>query len=191
MAQPFSTRRVTPQYLEDVALHYLERFTSSVDNLRHVLMSKVELSVVEHGIDRNEAAQWVETLIEKYRANGMLNDETYAWMRAESLHRRGVSVQAIRERLAGKGVNQDDVAGALKRMGDDTMHDLDLKAAVALAKRRRLGPFRPEDLRAAFRTRDLAALGRAGFSYDTARMVVDALDADSLFEDQEQDAISR
>lgn len=47
------------------------------------------------------------------------------------------------------------------------------QAAQAYAKRRRLGPYRRPDQRAAHRDRDLAALARAGFAYGLARRVVD------------------
>jgi regulatory protein len=44
---------------------------------------------------------------------------------------------------------------------------------VALARRRRLGPFRTA-ARAQHRLRDLAAMARAGFAYDLAKKVIDS-----------------
>lgn len=167
-------RRVTPDYLERAALHYLERFASSSENLRRVLMRKIDRSVQAHGTDREQAAGWVEALVERYQGAGLLNDDAYARMRAESLHRRGASTRAIREKLAAKGVDRDTTDAALGDLRDDVEGDLDLAAAMALAKRRRLGPFRPAEARAAHREKDMAALGRAGFAYDVARRVVDA-----------------
>ncbi|HYG91662.1 MAG TPA: RecX family transcriptional regulator [Azospirillum sp.] len=172
-------KRVTPQYLENAALHYLERFASSAENLRRVLMRKVDRSAHAHGTDREEGARWVDALIERYRASGLLNDAGYARMKAESLHRRGASSRAIREKLASKGVARDEVDKALDRVGEDVEGDFDLTAALTLARRRRLGPYRLPEARAAHRDKDLAALGRAGFAYDIARRVVDAEDPDS------------
>lgn len=173
-------KRVTPQYLENAALHYLERFASSAANLRRVLMRKVDLSVREHGTDREEAARWVEELLARYQRSGLLDDAGYARMKAESLHRRGASTRAIREKLAAKGVDRDAVDGALERVREDVEGDMDLAGALALAKRRRLGPFRQPESRAARRDKDLAALGRAGFAYAIARRVVDAEDPEEL-----------
>lgn len=167
-------RRVTPDHLERAALHYLERFASSSENLRRVLMRKVDRSVQAHGTDREQAAGWVEALVERYRGAGLLNDDDYARLRAESLHRRGASTRAIREKLAAKGVDRDTADAALGGLREELDGDLDLAAAMALAKRRRLGPFRPAEARAAHREKDLAALGRAGFAYEIARRVVDA-----------------
>ena len=46
------------------------------------------------------------------------------------------------------------------------------QAAHALARRRKLGPYRPGE-RSAYREKDLAALARAGFSFGIAREVID------------------
>lgn len=174
-------KRVTPQYLENAALHYLERFASSSANLRRVLMRRVDRSVQEHGTDREEAAKWVDDLLERCQRSGLLDDAGYARMKAESLHRRGASTRSIREKLAAKGVARDAVDGALERVREDVEGgDLDLAAALALARRRRLGPYRAPESRAAHRDKDLAALGRAGFAYEIARRVVDAEDTAEL-----------
>ena len=58
--------------------------------------------------------------------------------------------------------------------------DPDLAAALAFARRRRLGPFRPQGERAARRLKDLAALARQGFAADLARRIVDAEDLEEL-----------
>lgn len=173
-------KRVTPSYLENAALHYLERFASSTGNLRRVLMRKVAASAQEHGTDAAEAAGWVEALIERYVRSGILNDDTYARMRAETLHRRGTSSRAIREKLAIKGIKRDDTDRVLTELAEDHEANLDLTAALALARRRRLGPYRLPEQRAAHRDKDLASLGRAGFSYAIARQVIDAEDPDSV-----------
>jgi len=55
-------------------------------------------------------------------------------------------------------------------------------AALALIRRRRLGPYRDSATRADFRAKDLAALARAGFSYDLARRVIEAETQDVLVE---------
>ena len=42
-------RKATPKRLQRVALHYLERYSSSSENLRRVLMRRVERSALVHG----------------------------------------------------------------------------------------------------------------------------------------------
>jgi len=182
---------LTAERLELAALRYLERFAASAARLRRVLLARVERSARDHGTDRAEGGAWVEALILRYQDSGLLNDAVYAEARAASLRRRGASSRAIRDHLAARGVEAETAAAALGRTDQDlalgsTDQDLalgrsdpdiegaaDEAAALALARRRRLGPFRPEEQRSANRSRDLASLGRAGFSYETARRIID------------------
>lgn len=165
--------KLSPSYVENAALHYLERFASSTANLRRVLMRKADRSLAYWGGERAQAAEWVEAAIAKLARLGYVDDAAYAGQKAASLHRRGRAVQAIRAALAAKGVGADLAAAAIETLAADEGNP-DFTAAVTLARRRRLGPFRPPELRAETRARDLATLARAGFDFDTARRVVDA-----------------
>ncbi len=169
---------ITAERLEKAALRYLERFSASAASLRRVLARRVERSARDHDTDPAEGAAWIEDLLERYRRSGLLDDAVYAEAKASSLRRRGASARAIREKLAAKGVDAETAVAALNRTDQDAGHSetadsADEDAARALARRRRLGPFRPDSARADNRNRDLAALGRAGFSYETARRVID------------------
>ncbi len=173
-------RRLTRERLDKAALHYLERFASSEANLRRVLLRKVERAARAHpDTDRAEAERWIADLVSRFLAAGLLDDRRYAEMRAETLHRRGDSPRRIRAKLAQKGVASAAVDAALDALQEE-VGDVPLTAAIALARRRRLGPFRAAEDRAARREKDLAALARAGFDYDTARRVIEAEDADAL-----------
>ena len=165
--------RITPSYLENAALHYLERFASSRANLRRVLMRKVDRSLAHWGGEREPAAALVDVVLAKLSGLGYLDDAAYAAQKAASLHRRGRPARGIRAALAAKGVEAAAVDDALAGLDAP-----DLSAAINLARRRRLGPFRTDDAREAMRQKDLAALARAGFDYDTARRVIDAADDD-------------
>ena len=173
------SRPVTSEDLEAQALDYLARFASSAANLRRVLKDKVERSARLHGTNREAGLAAVDRLVERLTAAGVVDDRRFAEGRAQSLLRRGASRRMIAGKLAEKGVGDAEIAAALAGLTDLTP-DPELAAAVAYAKRRRLGPFRPPDSRAAHRDRDLAALGRAGFSLGLARRVVEAEDAEAL-----------
>lgn len=172
-------RRITPQYLENAALHYLERFASSAANLRRVLMRKVTRAAEAHGDDPGEGAALVEALVARYVARGLLDDRAYAESKAASLRRRGTSRHGIRGRLAQKGVDRDLIDATLERMVEEDGSG-DLAAAVALARRRRLGPYRPPEERAARRAKDLATLARAGFGSAVAARVLAADSPEAL-----------
>lgn len=171
-------RPITPDYLEKAALFYLERFASSAENLARILMRRVERAARAGISDREHGRALVDALVERYRARGLLDDRLYAEGRARSLHRRGRPRSAIARALAAKGVGAADVDAALESLAEATAEP-DLAAAIAFARRRRLGPFRLKN-RESFRERDLAALGRAGFSYEIARRVIEAGTAEEL-----------
>ncbi|TCS64974.1 regulatory protein RecX [Varunaivibrio sulfuroxidans] len=174
-------REVTPRYLENAALYYLERFASSAANLRAVLMRKVVKSAYHHGADPKEGETWVDALIARFVASGLLDDRAYAEARVASLRRQGNSARAIRAKLLQKGVDGELIEEALKKHGageELSAQDEEFEAALRFARRRRLGSFAPAATRAVRRDKDMAALARAGFSYDTARRIIDAVPED-------------
>lgn len=175
-------RPVTTESLEAQALDYLARFASSAANLRRVLKQKVERSARDHDTDREAGLAAIERLIERFAASGIIDDARFAEGRAQSLFRRGTSRRAITAKLGEKGVGGAEIATALDSL-DELAAEPELAAAVAYARRRRLGPFRNPDTRTAHRDKDLAALGRAGFGIDIARRVLDAEDAEALLTD--------
>lgn len=174
-------RKVTPRSLENAALHYLERFATSSENLRRVLARRVDKSCYHHKeIDREEALGWVADLIERYQRSGLLNDKAYAEARVAGLNRRGTATRMIRLKLMEKGVGEDDIHDAFEALHQDS-DDPELAAALNLARKRRIGPYRVTGDREGRREKDLAAMARSGFSYDMALKVIDA-DEDDLAE---------
>jgi regulatory protein len=171
--------KATAESLEAAALAYLERYAAPAAHLSRVLLVKVERSARFHGTDREAGAAAVETIVRGLVERGLVDDALYAEARTRSLRRRGASGRAIRGQLAVKGVAPDLVERALDRLDRD-LSDPELAAALAYARRRRIGPYRTPAERATSRNRDLAALGRQGFDYDTARRVVDADDLEDL-----------
>jgi len=168
--------------LEQAALRYLERYSSSVAGLRRVLRRRIRRAarMSEGDEKRSDVAAgdaMIETVLRRMTKSGLLDDARYAEFRAGSLSRRGGSLYVIRRDLMTRGVASpliDAALEALKReTGAESSDETDLAAALALAKRRRLGPFRAPTVRAALRMRDLAALGRAGFAFEIAKKVID------------------
>lgn len=172
--------KITPSYLENAALHYLERFASSSANLRRVLLRKVDRSVAHWGGERADHVGQVDAAIEKLSRLGYLDDAAYAEAKVRALHRAGKGSRTIRATLAAKGVGGELTAAALDQLAED-VPEPDLAAAIRLAKKRRLGPFR-RDGRDDMRNKDLAALARAGFGFDICRRVIEADSAEALDE---------
>lgn len=184
-------RRITPTYLDNYAKFYLERYASSAENLRRVLYRRVWKSCAHHGTDEGEAQGWVDDLVTRYVGAGLVDDRNYAEGRTRALFRQGVPPVMIRRRLQAKGVAEADIDRALDLLVEDAPVP-ELAAAIAFARRRRFGPYRTHmgrsrmgdagDARAERREKDLAAMARAGFTYDMARRVVDADSVDALLE---------
>lgn len=169
----------TAARLEKAALAHIDRYATSAANLRLVLMRRVERSARLHDTDRAEATAWVDAIIAKLLERRLLDDGAYARARATSLHRSGASRRKITAMLQRKGVARGDIAAALAVL-EAEFDNSELVAAYNYARRRRLGPYRTPEARGERRERDLAALARAGFGFDTARRVVDAPSVEDL-----------
>ena len=175
--------KATPEALERSALYYLDRYDTTSEHLRRLMMGKVTLSARLHGTDPTEGAAAVERLVRRFLKAGILDDARFARERVRSLRARGTSQAMVRARLRAKGV-----AGSLidEVLAGEGTPDRDLAAALTYAKRRRLGPFRLE-AREDRRAKDLAALGRQGFDYETAQRVIDCEDVEELLAGLPQD----
>lgn len=171
--------KITAARLENMALYYLGRFSSSSANLRRVLMRKVARAAAAHGDDPADGAKLIEDLIARYLHSGLIDDRAYAAQKAASLQRRGASRFGIRGKLRQKGVEGELVAEAIETL-DAASETSELASACALARRRRLGPYRSPSAQRAAHDKDMATLARAGFSFDIARRVLEVSDIAAL-----------
>lgn len=174
-------KKITASYLHNAGLAYLQRFPSSTGNFRAVLMRKVDKSCRHHTEqDRDACAALVEDTLTKFQDMGLLNDEAYLRGMVTSYRRRGLSATAIKAKLAAKRLPADAVTEAIARHRDDGGPD-DLAAAVLHARKKKIGPFQPAT-REENRDKAMAAMARAGFSYDIAGKVLsmEADEADAL-----------
>jgi regulatory protein len=162
-------RKVTPAYLQRAAMAYLERYSSSAENLRRVLRRKVDKRCRLRGEDPAEFHDAIDEVVSKSLRAGLIDDTRYAQARVATLRRRGGSARAIQAKLSAKGIDRATIADALENEEGD-----EEGAARAFARRRKLGPYRPGE-RAPYRDKDMAAMARGGFRFDVARSIIDAL----------------
>jgi len=168
----------TAENLDAAALAYLERFDSTAQNLKRVLVRKVLRAARAHDTDPEEGKAIVQQLIVRYRSSGLVSDVRYASSMARGLRERGGSVRGIRQKLRGRGVSAEDAERAMADVGVDSGEG-ELEAARVFARKRRLGPFRTSGGRAENMRRDMAAMARAGFGFDVCRKVL-GTEADEL-----------
>lgn len=154
--------------LQAAAVTHLARYATTEAGLRRVLERRIDrwargaASLMEpEAIAAHAAAarQTVRDVVARLAAAGAVNDAAFAESRARSLVRAGRSRRAALAQLTIKGVDAEAAQAALP--ADEAT---ELAAALVLARRRRIGPFRgggtPD---ADGRRRELAMLARAGF----------------------------
>jgi regulatory protein len=182
MAEKRKPQRLTPTNLRQAVLSYLDRFVASARRLDQVMTRKIKASAAAHGDDPAPLLAALPPILASLSAQGILNDRNLAEAKARAMIRRGGSRAKILHNLACKGIDAVTAAAALARMEQEFDHP-ELEAATAFARRRRLGPFRPDAAsRAAHRQKDLAALARAGFSSAIARQVIGKAGIDDIDE---------
>ncbi|WP_068009565.1 regulatory protein RecX [Pseudovibrio axinellae] len=161
------SNKITAEYLRRAALHYLNRYNASEDSLRRVLKRKIERRAREAEDDPHQHYELIEPVVCFCRDHKFIDDLRFAQSKVRTGTSKGKSRSKLTLELNSKGVSGEDIQTAF----EDEVHDEE-RAAVLLAKRRRMGPWRtkPLDLR---REKELASLVRAGFSFSLARKVVE------------------
>ena len=155
--------------LADLALHYAGRYMTTAKKLETYLRRKLR----ERGW-AGEGEPPVAEIVAKCVEQRFVDDEAYASTKADALLRRGYGARRIAQALHHAGVPE-----TIRE--DQAPSELDRRmAALALARRRRFGPFaRPNSVGAvdqALRDKQLAAMMRAGHAPHHARALVDAKD---------------
>ncbi len=176
-------KKITPSYLHNSGLYYLERFSASKNHFRRVMMRKIYKSCAHHeDQDPQECEEMLDKLIETFLKTELLNDEVYTKALINSLRRKGLSKRVIIMRAQTKGVAPEQATRILEDHDlshHNTQQDADKKAALLLARKKRLGPFhRPTkeldtEALAKLRTKQLSAMARAGYSFEISKYILD------------------
>ncbi len=166
---------LSEERLRAAAVRYLARFSAGETQVLRVLARKIKRDIARRGGEEDISA-WTavaKRIVKELVAKGYVNDCAFAESRARSLLAAGRPLARIRADLAAKGVAAEIIEEVLSTLCADTADDVDLKAAEAFARRRRLGPYAPSQPPSTDdRRRTLGAFARAGFSYDIARRIL-------------------
>lgn len=172
--------------LDELALVYVARFATSTGRLGAYLARKVK----ERGWEGDSPAD-IDAIVARMVERGYVDDAGYAQARGQGLLRRGYGARRVAESLSRDGIARPLVEEA---SGSERERRL---AALAFARRRRMGPFaRPGTFGAgsagddeeeagldpAMRARQVAAFLRAGHSLGAARALIEAADVASAEE---------
>lgn len=177
-----------------MALAYVARFATSAGRLRSYLRRKLrergwEASAAEGSQGDAQCAMadgvsQMDALVERFVAMKYVDDESFARGRAGGLLRRGFGQRRINEALGAAGIDSDLRASVMP--GEAAQR----RAALALASKRRFGPFGDGATDPARRQKQLAAMLRAGHSMSAARAMVGAAtveDAENWVAEEQDD----
>ena len=157
--------------LAEAAAAHLARFAATEAGLKRVLARRIDrwarAAEAEGQPDvayrAVEAKSAIAEVAQRLVAGGAVDDAAFAESRARRLLRTGRSRRATLAHLREKGVDATTAAAALPE-GEA----VEITAALAFCRRRRIGPFGPPEPPPEARLKALAALARAGFGRDVA-----------------------
>jgi len=149
--------------MEELALAYVARFATTRAKLEAYLRRKLR----ECGW-AGEGDPGVEALAARMVAAGYVDDAAYARMKSGSLLRRGYGARRVTQALHAAGV--DEAVRDSVRAGEGAQR----RAALAMARKRRFGPFGAGLCDPVRREKQIAAMLRAGHRLDMARELIDA-----------------
>lgn len=184
--------------LDELALAYVARFAASAAKLESYLKRKVRErgwvgATGPDGESRSESGPearpesgedfspeispdtLISELVARFVRAGYVDDAAFARAKAGSLRRRGYGERRVAQALDAAGIASEVRAEIRAGEGDQR------RSALALASKRRFGPWGPPVDRPA-REKQLAAMLRAGHRLDMARAVIHAPDIESAQE---------
>lgn len=175
--EPQPPRPLDAAGLQALALHYAARFATTSTKLRQYLQRKLRERPWA-----GDAPPDLDALVNRLVALGYVDDAGWAVMKRREMQARGLGPRRVAQALGAAGV-------ADAAPDDEAACENPYLAALRFARRRRLGPYSRDGsaVDMAARTKALAAMMRAGHSFDVARHVLTAADsaaAEALAEDE-------
>ena len=150
-------KKITKQRLKNIALYYLKRFESSVENKENP------------DFDKFVAYQWIEEILTDLQKLHYLDDDRFAEIKIRSYLKSGKPARYIINKLREKGIKENKVNDLLMEQNYDPFN-----MALKFVKKKKIGPYRIDDsLKNSMRQKDMATLVRAGFDYDIACKVIE------------------
>lgn len=151
-----------PGSLERLALRYVERFATTEGKLVEYLTRKLR----ERGW-ATEAAPDPHGLAARMVSLGYIDDRVYAEAKAASLARRGLGARRVAQALQAARVGAEDHEAIAEQVAAAARD-----AALAFARRKRIGPYAAGEADRALREKQFAAMMRAGHGAALSRRII-------------------
>lgn len=180
--KPRKARPLDETTLKDMALSYVARFSTTGAKVEGYLARKIRERGVAEDDEGRTVSLDVTGLVTRLIELGYVDDDAYARSKSRDLTARGYGARRVEQALWAAGVEEqvreDHVPGEAESR----------RAAVLLAKKRRFGPFGLHDddeapeARHKRREKQVAAMLRAGHSYEHVGFILDAASEDDIEE---------
>ena len=161
----------TIEEIRNLAYSYLEKYSSSRQQLRTYLFKKL-IKKNQKISNKKESFNLIDTVISSLTDQKLLSDEVYSDAKSKVFLRRGYSLNKIRYSLIKKGIDEKYIKASISKIKEKES-DPDFFSAIKLCKKRRIGPSREESNRSLFYKKDISILARSGFSYDISKKVLE------------------
>lgn len=177
MPESKNARPLTVKRLTNIALYYLGRYESSVEQLRKILLRRVLKERMKGADIPADIDAAVDSIVTKAVADGYVDDRRFA----EGVVRRCQSAGKSRRYLIGKlktaGIDSDLILELTAALTDS-----DLDAARRFVQKKKIGCCRPLEKQKECFKKDLAAMARAGFSFEVAKQALETGEDGDFYE---------
>lgn len=146
--------------LERLALRYVERFSTTRARLVTYLNGKIRVR------GWADAPADPAAIADRFAELGYIDDRAYGEAKAAAMARRGLGARRVSGALRQAGVLGEDAEAIAPAVEDRA-----LDAALAFARRRRIGPFATQIADRDAREKQIAAMLRAGHAPALARRI--------------------
>ena len=172
------TLKVTVEEMRNFAFTYIEKYAPSKQQLKTYLLKKY-LKISNEDVKKKDVNNLIDIVLSDLEKNRFINDKFYSDSKANSMIKRGKSINKIRNYLIGKGIEDKYIKETVNKI-EEKNEDQDFFSAIKLCKKKRIGPARVEDNRPLFYKKDISLLARNGFNFETSKKVMDIQKEDYL-----------
>ena len=165
------TLKVTVEEVRNFAFTYIEKYAPSKQQLKTYLLKKY-LKISNEDIKKKDVNNLIDIVLSDLEKNRFINDKFYSDSKANSMIKRGKSINKIRNYLIGKGIEDKYIKETVNKI-EEKNEDQDFFSAIKLCKKKRIGPARVEDNRPLFYKKDISLLARNGFDFETSKKVME------------------
>ena len=171
---PTKSKKKLEEVIEEIrkfSFSYLGKYSPSKQQLRTYLLKKFFNSPNTY-VGEDELLNLIDLVISDLEKNKFISDKFYSDSKIRKFLRKGHSINAIRNYLFNKGVNENYIKDSISKIKVKN-NDQDFFSAIKTCKKKRIGANREENNRNIFYKKDLSILARAGFSYESSKKVLD------------------